>query len=109
MARQLVESLLAVEKFDIDEFHDTYREELLDLIERKAAGEKIVTQPTAEPPAKVLDLVGCASKTSLAKGERRQVERRCGCGDRRGRRGCGRSQAEAAPQGRRELSSPRAS
>ena len=41
MARQLVESL-AVEKFDIDEFHDTYREELLDLIERKAAGENIV-------------------------------------------------------------------
>ncbi len=65
MARQLVESL-AVEKFDISEFHDTYREELLDLIERKAAGEKIVTQPTAEPPAKVLDLVA-ALEASLAK------------------------------------------
>ncbi|HEY3834722.1 MAG TPA: Ku protein, partial [Acidimicrobiia bacterium] len=65
MARQLVESL-AVEKFDIDEFHDTYREELLDLIERKAAGEKIVSQPTSEPPAKVLDLVA-ALEASLAK------------------------------------------
>jgi DNA end-binding protein Ku len=65
MARQLVESL-AVEKFDIDEFHDTYREELLDLIERKAAGEKIVTQPTSEPPAKVLDLVA-ALEASLAR------------------------------------------
>ncbi len=65
MARQLVESL-AVEKFDITEYHDTYREELLDLIERKAAGEKIVSQPTAEPPAKVLDLVA-ALEASLAK------------------------------------------
>jgi DNA end-binding protein Ku len=67
MARQLVESL-AVEKFDIDEFHDTYREELLDLIERKAAGEKIVSQPTAEAPAKVLDLVA-ALEASLAKAD----------------------------------------
>jgi DNA end-binding protein Ku len=65
MARQLVESL-AVEKFDIDEFRDTYRDELLDLIERKAAGEKIVSQPTSEPPAKVLDLVA-ALEASLAR------------------------------------------
>ena len=65
MARQLVESL-AVEKFDIDEFRYTYRDELLDLIERKAAGENIVSQPTAEPPAKVLDLVA-ALEASLAK------------------------------------------
>src|SRR3954469_16203543 len=65
MARQLVESL-AVEKFDITEFRDTYREELLNLIERKAAGERIVSQPTAEAPAKVLDLVA-ALEASLAK------------------------------------------
>ena len=55
-----------MEKFDIDEFHDTYREELLDLIERKAAGENIVSQPTSEPPTKVLDLVA-ALEASLAK------------------------------------------
>ncbi len=65
MARQLVESL-AVDEFDADKFHDEYREELLGLIERKAAGEAIVAAPTAEPPAKVLDLVA-ALEASLAR------------------------------------------
>ncbi len=56
MARQLVETL-AVDEFDIGQFHDAYREQLLELIERKAAGESIVSSPVAEAPAKVLDLV----------------------------------------------------
>src|SRR5206468_6139475 len=56
MARQLVESL-AVDEFDPSKFHDQYREQVLDLIERKAAGEEIVAEPVVEAPAKVLDLV----------------------------------------------------
>src|SRR5262245_26702936 len=54
MAQQLVESL-AAGSFDAARYHDEFREQLLDLIERKAAGEEIVAEPEAEKPAKVLD------------------------------------------------------
>jgi DNA end-binding protein Ku len=67
MARQLVESL-ASEQFEPEKYHDEYREQLLDLIERKAAGEEIVAEPVVEAPAKVLDLVA-ALEASLAKAE----------------------------------------
>ena len=65
MARQLIESL-AVDTFEIDKFNDEYREELLGLIDRKAAGESIVSEPVSEPPAKILDLVA-ALEASLAR------------------------------------------
>jgi DNA end-binding protein Ku len=65
MAKQLVESL-ATDKFDPDKYHDEYREQLLDLIERKASGEEIVAPAPTEAPAKVLDLVS-ALEASLAK------------------------------------------
>jgi DNA end-binding protein Ku len=67
MAQQLVESL-ASDHFDASKYHDQYREQLLDLIERKAAGEEIVAEPEVEAPAKVLDLVA-ALEASLAKAE----------------------------------------
>ena len=65
MAHQLVESL-ASDEFEPEKYHDEYREQLLDLIERKAAGEEIVAEPETEAPAKVLDLVA-ALEASLAK------------------------------------------
>src|SRR3954453_4941612 len=65
MARQLVESL-AVDAFEPEKFKDQYREQVLDLIERKAAGEEIVAEPLVEAPAKVLDLVA-ALEASLEK------------------------------------------
>jgi DNA end-binding protein Ku len=43
VARRLVESL--AEPFDIGRYRDTYREAVLDLIDRKASGEEIVVQP----------------------------------------------------------------
>src|SRR5579871_5650799 len=43
MAEQLIESLSA--QWDPAAFRDEYRERVLDLIERKAAGEEIVVQP----------------------------------------------------------------
>jgi DNA end-binding protein Ku len=67
MARQLVESL-AAEHFEPEKYHDQYREQVLDLIERKAAGEEIVAEPLVEPPAKVLDLVA-ALEASLTKAQ----------------------------------------
>ncbi|MGB2710216.1 MAG: Ku protein, partial [Conexibacter sp.] len=63
MASQLIESLSA--PFDPAKFHDEYRERVLELIERKAAGEEIVVQPVAEAPAAVPDLMA-ALEASVA-------------------------------------------
>jgi DNA end-binding protein Ku len=63
IAQQLVESLAA--DFDPEKYHDTYREEVLALVERKAAGEQIAVQPDAEEDdAPVPDLMS-ALKASL--------------------------------------------
>jgi DNA end-binding protein Ku len=63
MAEQLIESLSA--QFEPDKFHDEYRERVLDMIERKAAGEEIAVQPQAEEPAPAPDLMA-ALEASLA-------------------------------------------
>jgi len=55
MAHQLVEALS--DEFDATKYHDEYREQLLALIDRKAAGEEIVATEPVEAPAKVLDLM----------------------------------------------------
>jgi DNA end-binding protein Ku len=55
MARQLVETLSG--DFDASQYHDEYREQLLALIDKKAAGEEIVASEAPETPAKVLDLM----------------------------------------------------
>lgn len=56
MAEQLVESLAA--EFDPDKFQDTYREQVLALIERKAAGEEaVISAPEAPAAEKVVDLM----------------------------------------------------
>jgi DNA end-binding protein Ku len=64
MARQLVEALSS--RFEPDRYHDQYREQLRDLIDRKAAGEEIVAEPAAEEPGAVLDLMA-ALEASLAR------------------------------------------
>jgi DNA end-binding protein Ku len=69
MARQLVQSLAA--EFDPEKYHDEYRQELLSLIDRKAAGEEIVASVAPEEPAKVLDLMA-ALEASLARTGARQ-------------------------------------
>ncbi len=55
MATQLVETLAS--DFEPEKYHDEYREQLLGLIDQKAAGEEIVAPPEPEAPAKVLDLM----------------------------------------------------
>lgn len=67
MARQLIETLST--DFEPEKYHDQYREQLLDLIERKAAGEEIVAEPLVEEPAKVVDLMA-ALEESLARAGR---------------------------------------
>ena len=63
MAQQLIDSLSA--EFDPEKFKDEYRERVLDLIERKAAGEEIAVQPEAEEAAAAPDLMA-ALEASLA-------------------------------------------
>lgn len=65
MARQLVETLTAG-KFEPDKFHDSYREELLAMIDKKAAGEAIVATVAAPTESPVVDLVA-ALEQSLAR------------------------------------------
>jgi DNA end-binding protein Ku len=63
MAEQLIDSLSA--EFEPSKFHDDYRERVLQLIERKAAGEEIAVQPQVEEPAAAPDLMA-ALEASLA-------------------------------------------
>jgi DNA end-binding protein Ku len=63
MAQQLIDSLSA--DFDPTKFKDEYREQVLDLIERKANGEEIAVQPQAEDDTPVPDLMA-ALEASLA-------------------------------------------
>jgi DNA end-binding protein Ku len=63
MAQQLIESLSR--EFDPSKYHDEYRERVLDLIERKAAGEEITVHPEAEEPSAAPDLMA-ALEASLA-------------------------------------------
>jgi len=64
MARQLIEALAG--HFEPERYHDEYREQLLGLIDRKAAGEEIVAEPAVEEPGKVVDLMA-ALEASLAR------------------------------------------
>ena len=63
MASHLIETLTA--EFDPHKYEDTYRERVLELIERKAEGEEVVAQPAAEPRRPVVDLMA-ALEASLA-------------------------------------------
>ena len=55
MATQLIESL--TEPFEPEKFEDMHRNQVLDLIDRKAAGEEIVAAPTPVAEDKVVDLM----------------------------------------------------
>src|SRR5207302_10403860 len=62
-ARQLIDALAT--GFDATRYHDSYREEVLELIEKKAAGQEVVTPVAHERPAPVIDLMA-ALEASLA-------------------------------------------
>jgi DNA end-binding protein Ku len=63
MAEQLIASLS--NDFEPSKYQDDYRERVLALIERKAAGEEITIQPQVEEPAAAPDLMA-ALEASLA-------------------------------------------
>ena len=62
VARRLVASV--AEPFDIDKYEDTFREAVLDLVDRKAAGEPIELGEKAGQPPEISD-VGEALEASL--------------------------------------------
>jgi len=66
MAERLVDSLTTA--FEPGRYHDTHREKVLALVERKAAGEEVVLPPEAAP-AKVVNLAD-ALAASLAASKR---------------------------------------
>jgi len=63
IAKQLVESLSG--EFEAGKYRDTYREEVLALIERKAAGEEIAVQPAREEEEEPVPDLMAALKASL--------------------------------------------
>jgi DNA end-binding protein Ku len=65
MASQLIESLSG--KFKPEKYHDTYREAVQAIIEKKAEGEEIVTQPAAEEKRGRATNLMAALEASLAK------------------------------------------
>jgi DNA end-binding protein Ku len=81
MAEQLVDSLAA--EFDPKKYKDTWREEVLGLLEKKAEGQEIVAEePEKEPRGKVVNLMEALQRSLAAakksdapaeKGERRHA------------------------------------
>ena len=76
MAEQLIESL--TREFDPSAYRDEYREQLLAMIERKAAGEEIVTAPEEAPAAtKAPDLMAALEESIAAvKSKRKPAKKR---------------------------------
>jgi DNA end-binding protein Ku len=72
MAKQLIESLSAA--FEPARFRDTYRDQLLAMIERKAEGKEVVVEPEAPAAPKAIDLMA-ALEASLAAAKARRTEK----------------------------------
>ena len=63
MAQQLIDSLSG--DFEPEKYRDRHREQVMEMIEKKAAGEEIVVQPAPEQPKAVPDLMA-ALEASIA-------------------------------------------
>lgn len=75
VAQKLIEALSG--EFEPEKYRDEYREQLVQLVERKAAGEEVVLQPARQEAPRVADLMQ-ALEASLA-----QVGRNAGKGGKR--------------------------
>jgi DNA end-binding protein Ku len=102
MAEQLIDSLSS--HFEPDRFHDEYRERVLDLIERKAAGEQIEIQPQAEEPAAAPDLMAAleASLAAVNSGDSDEAAapKRAARGSKPGAKGSAKAGAKAGAKGK---------
>src|SRR3954447_12056998 len=80
LAAQIIDALTTT--WDPKHYKDTYRAEVLELIERKAKGEEIVVEETAPEPAKVVDLLA-ALEASLEQSKQGGGSSKSGGGARR--------------------------
>jgi DNA end-binding protein Ku len=69
MAEQLIEAMTG--GFDPSQYHDDYREALLQIIEAKVAGEETVAAPEAEPATNLVDLMAALEASVKAAVEAR--------------------------------------
>jgi DNA end-binding protein Ku len=93
MAQQLVESLST--DFEPSKYRDTYREQVLELIERKAAGEEIAVQAPSEEPQAVPDLMAALEASlAAAKGDQKKAPAKPAAKSRNGA-----APKDAAPKG----------
>jgi DNA end-binding protein Ku len=65
LAKRLIDDLTQ-KKFDPAQYHDTYRERVVEAAQQKAAGEEVTAAPTAPQRGQVIDLMA-ALKASLEK------------------------------------------
>src|SRR2546421_5693008 len=72
VAKQLIDSLTA--KFEPDKYNDTYREGVLELIEAKAQGQEVVSEPPPEKTAPVVDLMSALEASLAAVKEKGETE-----------------------------------
>lgn len=70
MAEQLIESLAS--PFEPAKYQDTYRNQVLELIDRKAAGEEIVVSTESPTQEKVIDLMAALEASVAAAKESRK-------------------------------------
>ena len=67
LAAQLIESLAA--PFEPDKYRDTYREQVMGLIEAKASGTELVTTTSGPPSGQVVDLMAALEASVSARAE----------------------------------------
>jgi DNA end-binding protein Ku len=73
MASQLVDSL-SVDNFEPEKYHDDYRQRVIDLIERKAAGEIVIAPAIEAEPTKVVDLLAALEASVAAAKEAKKAK-----------------------------------
>ncbi len=69
LAQQLIEQLSSP-RFRPERYEDGYRQTVLEVVERKAAGEEVVMAPRAETREQIIDLVAALKKSLAAKQDR---------------------------------------
>jgi len=72
MAIKLIESMAA--NFDPDSYHDTFQQQVMALVESKAAGEQLVSRPVTTGKGKVIDIMA-ALEASLAASKGKSPEK----------------------------------
>ncbi|HEX7624947.1 MAG TPA: Ku protein [Anaeromyxobacteraceae bacterium] len=78
MAERLIDSLTTA--FEPSRYHDTHREKVLALVEKKAAGEEVVL-PAEAAPAKVVNLADALAASLAAKRQRGAPEEEAARGE----------------------------